>query len=201
MFSVNENDVQFLIDSAGQNVLINDKEMKAIITNPLSVVLNEYEQRYIHSVQPIIQGYLVTVNNEKYLVVTESLTKRTTKYKSLMRHCNYTLEMKGETKKVIKRDENGNPVLDKFGDPVYITIQEESVFVPAIVDNKSFSVNLNAQMIIPQNQITVVVQDNTVNRDRFKMNNVFSFVEKNHKVFNRDFTKRGLMILTCESTT
>jgi hypothetical protein len=52
---------------------------------------------------------------------------------------------------------------------------------------------------VANNQIIVIVQDNEVIRDRFVANYEFGF-EGNYKVVHRDFTKRGLLIITAEKT-
>jgi hypothetical protein len=193
MFTPNPEDLQFLFESAGQTVLINDTERQVIITNPS---ISEYEERYIHTLERVLQGDIVTLEGERYLVITETVTPRHGKYKALMRHCNYIITLPGEITRVLYRDENGNIVYDDFGDPVFIEIEGEPINIPAIVDNKSFSI-VGSQLLVAENQIIVTVQDNEVNRNKLKVNNTFSF-EGNFKVLHRDFTKKGLMILTCE---
>ncbi|RBP95390.1 hypothetical protein DFO70_103432 [Cytobacillus firmus] len=132
----------------------------------------------------------MTLDNEKYLVITESITKRGGKYKSLMRHCNVMIDLPGEEvcEKVGEND---------FGEPIFECTTGDPVLVPSIVDNKSFSVEDSAAIRVPDNQIIVVVKDNDYNREKFQLNNTFTF-EGVYKVIHRDFTKRGLMILTCE---
>lgn len=193
MFTVNTDDIQFLFDSAGETVLINDVERQVIISNPS---ITEYDQKYIHSIEPVLQGDLVTLNNEKYLVITETVNNRSIKYKALMRHCNYIIEIPVIIHEIML-DENGNPVLDQFGDPVYHDVQGEPILVPSIIDNKNFTID-GQQIRVGINQIIVLIQDNATNRDKFQVNNTFNF-EGEYKVLNRDFTKRGIIILTCES--
>lgn len=189
MFEVNTEDMQFLFDSAGQTVLINDIEKNVIITNP---TISEYDQKYIHSNEPILQGDLITLNDEKYLIITEALNKRGTKYKTLMRHCNNIITVEGETTQELVG-------YDDFGTPVYKTVVLNYIDVPTIIDNKNFSID-GQQVRVAINQIIIAVQDNEVNRDKFSVNNTITF-EGKYKIVNRDFTKKGLMILTCESTT
>ncbi|WP_026677765.1 hypothetical protein [Fictibacillus gelatini] len=197
LFETNTDDIQFLINNAGKDVLINDIAKKALITNP---GLYDFEDRHISTLDKLSRGDLVTYDNEKYLVITESISKRGGKYKALMRHCNNIVQIPGETKQVPKLDENGNPVYDRFGDPVYITIQTDPTNVPAIVDNKSFSIDSNYAIRVPENQIVVTLQDNELNNRKIKVNFVFTMMGKKWKVVNVDLTKNGLMILTCEFT-
>ncbi|MFE4525633.1 hypothetical protein ACFRCQ_26590 [Cytobacillus firmus] len=186
MFQANSADLEFLFNEAGQTVLINDVTTNVVITNP---AISEYEERYIHSIEKVLQGDIVTLDNEKYLVITESISKRTGKYKALMRHCNLMIEIKNYEKVKIGETE--------FGVPVYEYVYTYSDYIPSIIDNKSFSIESSAAIRVPDNQIIVVVQDNELNREKFKVNNTFTF-EGSYKVIHRDFTKKGLMILTCE---
>lgn len=187
MFQVNQNDLEYLFESVSQTVTINDTERKAIITNPS---LSEYEERHIHTLDSIQMGDTVTLDNEKYLVITESINKRNAKYKALMRHCNNTIEIPVFTEVIIGVDDFGRPVTKKvYGEPI---------LVPSIVDNKFFSVDNSSPIRVPNNQIIVTVQDNQVHKSKFKVNDTFECVEGNYKVLNRDFTKKGLIIITAE---
>lgn len=181
------NAFQEILDEAGQIVLINDIATNVVITNP---PLSEYEEKYLHTLETVSQGDIVTYMGERYLVITESVTKRSAKYKALIRHCNVLIEMPGEEVCVIVGE-------NEFGEPITECTTGEPIFIPAIVDNKSFAVDDSAAIRVPDNHIVVIVQDNQINRDKFQLNNTFTF-EGSYKVIHRDFTKRGLMILTCE---
>ncbi|MED3650307.1 hypothetical protein [Heyndrickxia sporothermodurans] len=187
-------DVQFLFDMASQTILVNDKEQKAIITNPQ---MSENEERYLHTMDCVTLGHIVTLDNEKFLVVSETVTKRHSKYKAKIRHCNYTIEFAGEVIEDYLRDENGNIVYDRFGEPILITIEGDSIFIPSIVKNKTFSI-AGSQLLVAENQIIVIVQESEVNKEKFKVNNTFNLMDYNWKVRNQDRTKKGLLILTCE---
>ena len=187
-------DIESIFNMAAVNVKVNDIDKKAIITNP---AINEFEERYIHTLDVVRMGDLVTYQNEHYLVIAESVTKRHGKFKTLMRHCNHVFEIPGEVTKVLKRDENGNIVLDWEGRPVYEYIQGEPTLVPSIIDNKNFSID-GKQLRVPVNEIIIVVQDNEKNKKGFAVNNEFDLMSKRWKVLNQDYTKVGLIILTCE---
>ncbi|WP_366162655.1 hypothetical protein ABXS71_06240 [Bacillus infantis] len=190
MFSPNEYDLKYLMDATGETVIINGNEKQAIITNPR---VDEFEQRYIHTLEPVSQGSVVSLYNEKYLVITESLTKRHGKFKALMRHCNYVISRKN----VIGREIIG---YNDYGAPYYRDILGEPIQIPSIIDNKSFSVDNSTQLIVPENEIIVTIQDTPLHRQKLKVNDIFAF-EVNYKVRHVDYTKRGLMILTCDFTT
>ncbi|WP_210367419.1 hypothetical protein [Bacillus sp. REN3] len=188
MFQANSADLEYLFESAGQKILVNDVERISVITNP---ALSEFDQKYIHTLEQVLQGDMVTLEGERYLVITESISKRGGKYKALMRHCNVVVEIKNYTKQLIGHTD--------FGEPVYEDVYVDSTYIPSIIDNKSFSIDSSSAIRVPENQIVVVIQDNSYNREKFMVNDTFSF-EGNYKVLNRDFTKKGLLILTCEKS-
>ncbi|MED0665316.1 hypothetical protein P4T04_03195 [Bacillus badius] len=187
-------DIESIFDMAAVNVKVNDIDKKAIITNP---AINEFEERYIHSLDVIRQGNLITYQNEYYLTIAESVTKRHGKFKTLLRHCNHVFEIAGEATRVVRRDENGKVVLDDDGRPVYDYIQGDPTFVPSIIENKNFSID-GQQLLVPVNEIMVIVKDNEKNKKGFAVNNELDLMSKRWKVLNQDYTKVGLIILTCE---
>lgn len=195
-FIINESDIDHLFEVAGIEVLINDEPRKVIITNPSST--SENDERYINSLKPINRGDIVMFNDEPYIIITETINKRHAKYKALMRHCNFVIEIAGEVIHDFLRDEDGNLILDRFGNPIPITIETDPIFIPMIIDNKHFQINNQYPIRVSDNQIVAVLQDNEVNRDRFDVNEEFEIMNKNWKVINQDLTKRGLLILTME---
>jgi hypothetical protein len=189
MFQPKQSDLQFLFDSAGETILINDVEQRGIISNP---PISEYEQRYLHTLERLNRGDIINYSNEKYLTISESVSKRGGKYKALIRHCNGIIEIPGET----TRELIG---YDSYGRPVYKDVVGEPIPLPSIVDNKSFSIQ-GDQLQVANNQIIVLIQDNEVTREKIVVNYEFPF-EGNYKVVHRDFTKSGLIIITAEKVT
>ncbi|MCC3645843.1 hypothetical protein JGK52_03975 [Cytobacillus oceanisediminis] len=189
MFQANSADLEFLFNEAGQKVLINDVESIALLTN--ANFLNENDERYIHTLDKIKLGDMITYQNEKYLVITEIINKKYGKFKAIIRHCNHYILVAGEIEQVLI---GHDPMT---GRPIYEDRQGDPHPVPSIIDNKSFSVGGTTQFQVPDNQIIVVLQDNELNRDKLQVNNTFTF-EGVYKVIHTDFTKKGLMILTCE---
>lgn len=188
MFSPNTADLDYLFDSASQSVTVNDTERKGIITNP---AISEFDQKYIHTLEQVLQGDMIALEGEKYLVINESISKRGGKYKAIMRHCNVVVEIKNYTKQLVGHTD--------FGEPVYEDVYVDSTYIPSIIDNKSFSIDSSSAIRVPDNQIIVVIQDNSYNREKFMVNSTFTF-EGSYKILFRDFTKKGLMILTCEKS-
>ena len=61
MFQVNENDLDYLFEQAGQNILVNNSTMEVIVTNP---PLGQYGERFIHSRERVLQGDMITLEGE-----------------------------------------------------------------------------------------------------------------------------------------
>ncbi|MFJ8245243.1 hypothetical protein [Peribacillus asahii] len=187
MFTLNTEDLQYIFDSAGKSIIVNDTKMNVIVTNP---TISEYEERYIHSLQKVSRGDILTMDNEKYICITETVTKRHSKFKTLIRHCNVTVEKEIFVDEFIGESD--------FGEPIYELVYDHSEFIPATVDNKSFSVNNSSAWRYPENQIEVIVRDIEENRTLFSVGEKFETVGKSWRVLNQDLSKSGLMILTCE---
>lgn len=192
MFSPNIKDLEFLFESAGQSISINNVATQGIISN---TTLAAHEKKHIHTISPIEMGDLIAVDNENYLITSDTAIKRYGKYKAIMEHCNFMITIKVITR-VLMRDENGKVIYDAGGNPVWIEIEGEPILIPSIIDQQSFTIEGN-QLRVANNQILVTVQDNETNRDKLKVNNIFSF-EGNYKVLNVDYTKKGLIVLTAE---
>lgn len=194
MFSL-ENEINHIFNSLGQQILVNETSINAIVTNP---AISEYEERYIHTLSIVPRGAVIDVEGIKYLAITESVSERGKKYKVLARHCNYVIEIEGEVTQVPRLDENGNPMYDDFGQPLFTTVYGDPIYVPSIVDNKTFSIDNSSSIRVPANQIEVIVSDTTQSTSKLKANFNFMLMDKNWKVVNQDKSKKGLLILTCE---
>jgi hypothetical protein len=187
-FEIDSYDIKFLIDSAGQTVKINDVEQKALITN---AKIGDFEEKYIHTLQPIQRGNLIGLEGEKYLIISDTVTKRHSKYKALMRHCNYLIEIEGqEVCEIVGYND--------FGEPIYECHPTESINVPAIIDKYTFKIDDFAPIRVPENQIIVTVQDNETNKSKFTVNTTFEAMGETWKVIDVDLTRNGLLVLTCE---
>jgi len=191
-------DLQYMFDTMSEPVLINDSESMAILTN--ANFLNKNDERYIHTLEPITLGDLITYHNEKYLVLTETTTKRYGKFKAVMRHCNFIVELQGEVTSDYMRDDEGNIIRDGDGRPIIIEIVGDPYFIPVIVDSKSFAVS-GSQLLVADNEIIVTLQDNELTRGKFDTNTQFNLMDYNWKVTNIDKTRKGLLVLTCERVT
>lgn len=195
MFNIFEDvqpDINFIIQQAGKDVTINDQPMKALITMPRMNRANDNEDRYIATLTPIERGDTVKFEEENFIIITETATKRHGKYKALMRHSNCFIELPGEEVCVDtgKTDWRGAPIYDCH------TVAGEQL--PCIVDSRTFAIDSVGAISLPTNQIQVVTQDKERSREKLTINFEFPMLGKTWKIINVDLVKNGLLILTCE---
>ncbi|MED0716073.1 Ig domain-containing protein [Aeribacillus composti] len=185
-FTIDNSDFQFLLDTVGQTVTIDNVEQKVIINN---AKIGDYEEKYIYTLDLIKRGNLIVYNGKNYLIVSdvmEGLYK-----KALMRHCNYTIVVKGEEVCEIVG-------WNDFGEPIYECHTTESISIPAIIDKYTFKIDDFAPIRVSENQIIITMQDNETNKSKFTVNTKFEAMEQTWKVIDVDMTRTGLLVLTCE---
>ncbi|MBU9720540.1 MULTISPECIES: Ig domain-containing protein [Bacillaceae] len=192
LFDRNEaaEDFQYLLDQAGIDILINNHPSKALITTPLLNRIIDYDDRMVSTLDTIKRGDLVTYNDKPFMVITETEAKRNVTYKSIMRHCNYTIEIPGGTELVYIGD-------DWRGFPIYEERVTEWIDFPVIADNRKFDITGNEAINIPENQVIITVQNNEDTRD-FSINDTFNVMGSEWNIIDVDKTKVGLLIWTAE---
>lgn len=129
--------------------------------------------------------------------------ERETYWSSKARLCNSTYPIKASKTKVLKRDVQGNPVLDKFGDPVYTYTAGQTTYLPCIAESSFISTDENKQLPLPQGQLRVTLQYQNV--EDIQVNKTFTMYNNTYKIRNVDYTKvindKGIMILSVEQVT
>jgi len=186
-FAINNSDFQFLLDTVGETVIIDNVPKKCIVQNGK---IGDYEEKYIYTLSNIQRGNLIVYNGKNYLIVSD-ITEGKLYRKALMRHCNYTIVVAGEEVCEIIG-------YDPFGDPIYECHATELINIPAIIDKYAFKVDDPAPIRVPDKQIIVTVQDNETNKSKFTVNTTFEAMGETWKVIDVDMTRNGLLILTCE---
>lgn len=186
-FTFDTSDFQFLLDTVGETVTIDNVEQKAIINN---AKIDDYEEKYIYTLDSIQRGNLILHNKKKYLIVSD-VTEGKLYKKALMRHCNYEINVEGQ--KVCKI-----VGYNDFGEPIEECHTTESFSVPVIVDKYAFKVDDPAPIRVPDKQIIVTMQENETNKSKFTVNTKFDVMGQTWKVVDVDLTRKGLLILTCE---
>ncbi|MEC1715936.1 hypothetical protein [Schinkia azotoformans] len=188
LFDTGTNDINYLLESAGINVSINNNSTKAIITNtPLNKF---YDGKKITTLTEIKRGDIVNYENSKFIIISESATKRNNKYKALMRKC--------ESEIYFKVDEIKTPTgeVDYLGQPIYNTTEIHELF-PVIVDSQTFDIQNGQAINMPVGTILVSFQDNA-NTNFIKLDHRFIKYGKAWKIVGIDKTKKGLVTLTAE---
>lgn len=186
-FAFNTSDFQFLLDTIGETVTIDNVTKKCIVQN---AKIGDFEDKYIYIPDSIQRGNLILHNEKNYLIVSD-ITEGKLYNKALMRHCNYEIVVEGQ--KVCKIV--GHNV---FGEPIEECYTTESISVPAIIDKYTFKIDDFAPVRVAENQIIVTMQDNETNKSKFTVNTKFEVMGKTWKVIDVDLTRTGLLILTCE---
>lgn len=187
-FQIDNSDFQFLLDSIGETVTIDNVPKKCIVQNGN---IGDYEDKYIYTLDSIQRGNLIVYNKKNYLIVSD-VTEGKLYKKALMRHCNYEIVIEGQ--KVCKIVGHND-----FGEPIEECHTTESISVPAILDKYAFKVDDPAPIRVPDRQIIVTMQENETNKSKFTVNTKFEVMGQTWKVIDVDKTRTGLLILTCES--
>lgn len=186
-FTFDTSDFQFLLDSIGETVTIDNVSKKCIVQNGN---IGDYEEKYIYTLDSIQRGNLIVYNRKNYLIVSD-VTEGKLYKKALMRHCNYTIVVEGqEVCEIVGYND--------FGEPIEECHTTESISVPVIVDKYAFKIDDFASIRVSENQIIVTVQDNETNKSKFTVNTKFDVMGHTWKVVDVDLTRNGLLILTCE---
>ncbi|GED25176.1 hypothetical protein BAG01nite_12780 [Brevibacillus agri] len=130
LFQSNPDDFQYILDTIGQNVQINNQSVKVVISN--TTLSTDVDDKKISTLTPIERGDIVHYNNEDWLIISEVNGQRNGRYRAFMRVCDY-------------------PIKINFG------IVKE---FPAIVDGRVFDVETGQYMTLPASKILVTLQEN-----------------------------------------
>jgi hypothetical protein len=147
-------------------------------------------------------GSVVLINNNNYLIMDFQSEGINEIYpNATLKLCNSTYPIKSGKTKTLKLDSNGNPVLDKFDNPVYIYTEGANINIPCIVESSIIAADENKQLPLPQGQLRVTMSY----RDDIKVNDTFSMYSNSYKIRNIDYTKvinnKGIMVLAVEEVT
>lgn len=173
LFQNNPDDFQYILDSIGQTVLVNNQPMQAVITNtPVNQTSTaiDYDDKKISTLSPIKCGDLVHYCDQDWLLISEINGLRYGKYKAIMRVCDYSIKF------------NFQGVVRKF---------------PTIVDGRVFNVETDRYMTLPASQILVTLQENKETL-RISAGQRFIKLGTAWKVEAIDRTVKGLMKLWCK---
>ncbi|WP_281868039.1 Ig-like domain-containing protein [Brevibacillus parabrevis] len=168
LFQSNTDDFQYMLDSLGQNVLLNNQSVKVVITN--STLSTDVDDKKISTLTAISRGDIVHFNNDDWIILSEVNGQRSGRYRAYMRVCDYSIKF------------NFQGMVKAF---------------PTIVDGKVFDVETGQYMPLPNSKILVTLQENqetlliTVGQRFIKMGRAWA-------VEGIDRTQKGLLILWCK---
>ena len=189
----NETILNDVFNSVAKEIKINDKTIFAIVTNGSLNKLDEQESKNLHTIDKVNQGDIVEHEGNKYLVVTESMSKRHNKYKNIMEHCNMILTVAGETMREITG-------YDNFGKPIYkYTIQYFDV--PSVLGfDRVGSASTTGAFLTIANGLKAKVQRNEKNLQYFTINKEITIEGKKYKITHLDKVQTGIIVVQLEYT-
>ena len=186
-FQIDTSDFQFLLDTVGETVIIDNVPKKCIVQN---AKVGDYEGKYIYTLSNIQRGNL-TLRKEKYYIIVSDVTEGRQYKKALMRKCTHTISvMVQEGKRVLIGTTPWGEEIYETTDPVY----EDS---PCIVEQEKITIN-GDQIRTSDSEIYVTLADNEHTR-KIKVNDVYNIAGYRYKVTHINYTKSGLIILKCET--
>lgn len=117
-----------------------------------------------------------------------------------LKQCNSFFPAITDKTRVLMRDEQGNIIRDKFGDPVYQWIDGEEMLIPCIVESSIKNNEANNQLNLPDGRIVITMKYQQI--DNVKNNEKFQMYDNTYNIVNIDKTKVineiGLMTITAD---
>ncbi|MGG0887297.1 MULTISPECIES: Ig-like domain-containing protein [Brevibacillus] len=168
LFQSNPDDFQYILDTLGQDVLINNRSVRAVISN--TTLSTDVDDKKISTLTPIQRGYLVHYNDEDWLIISEVNGQRSGRYRAFMRVCDYRIKF------------NFTGTVKEF---------------PAIVDGKVFDVETGQFMTLPNSKILVTLQENEETL-QIVVGQRFIKMGRAWEVEAIDRTEKGLLRLWCK---
>ena len=186
-FTIDTSDFQFLLDTVGETVIIDNVPKKCIVQN---AKIGDYEDKYIYARSNIQRGNLI-LRKEKYYIIVSDVTEGRQYNKALMRKCTHTISvMVQEGKRVLIGTTPWGEEIYETTDPVYEDF-------PCIVEQKKITID-GDQIRTSDSEIYVTLADNEHTR-KIKVNDVYNIAGYRYKVTHINYTKSGLIILKCET--
>lgn len=186
-FTIDTSDFQFLIDTVGETVIIDNVPKKCIVQN---AKIGDYEDKYIYTLDSIQRGNLILHNGKNYLIVSDVMEGKQYK-KAIMRKCTHTIS--------VMIQEGGQVLVGTtpWGEEIYETVDPVYDDFPCIVEQQKVVID-GGQIRTSDSEILVTLQDNKFTR-KIKLNDIYEVAGAQYKVIHINYTKSGLIILKCET--
>lgn len=168
LFQSNPDDFQYILDTIGQDVQINNQSVKVVISN--TTLSTDVDDKKISTLTPIERGDIVHYNNEDWLIISEVNGQRNGRYRAFMRVCDY---------------------------PIKFNFQGDVKSFPSIIDGKVFDVETGQYMTLPNSKILVTLQENEETL-QIVVGQRFIKMGRAWEVEAIDRTEKGLLRLWCK---
>ncbi|MER2059119.1 MAG: hypothetical protein ABTA16_09870 [Niallia sp.] len=156
-------------------------------------------KRVIGHISDIERGNILNINEQDWLVVTIPEDNKIYR-KADMKICNSFFPAITDKTRVLMRDEQGNIIRDKFGDPAYQWIDGKVLLIPCIVESSIKNNEANKQLNLPDGRIVITMKHQQI--DNVKNNEKFQMYDNTYNIVNIDKTKVineiGLMTITAD---
>ncbi len=184
------------IQSISNPITINPNDddtytIKGFITN---ATLNSESTYHLHSLEPFNRGDVLTINdNDYYMVTSDIVMQRGSKYKGIIEYCNYKNPII-VTETDYFRDEQGNIVYNEYGEPVLTTVETIVGYNYGIMKYKSMTEE-GTGIIVAITELILTLRDKETNRTAYAVNNEVLFEGQSWKVREQILTNQGLLQL------
>lgn len=184
--------LDFLIIEKGKDIIHNDLEKRAIITDAKSKI-SYYDDKFIRTDFQVNTGDIIEFNEDTYIIISQ-IDKNEKSYKGKMRKCNCNII------KIIL----GEEVIigwDSMGRPIYGESEPTIKEYPSIIETTVLDMETDQPIILLENKIQVTIGSNENTNTEFVEGGTFSALDKDYKILGIDKFKTGLLIMKCEITT
>lgn len=165
-----DNDITYLLQEIGHNCKVNNIPAKAIVNN--ASMERTFDDKKIITHEELKRGYYAEYNNLFFIILNEVNDKRyNTYYKGVMRRCNFDL---------------------KF------IINDKLYLFPIIAEGDKFFITGDSKISLATDTISVTVPLTATTRQIKREDNFIKWGQK-WEVQGLDYTKDGLIVLTCKA--
>lgn len=139
---------------------------------------------YLHSTDQFKCGDFFNYDGDFYLI-TSDVTKRGVKYKGQAELCNITFPIVELVEEIVDYDE--------FGRPIYDYVEKIVGYNYGIIKQYSVGLLQDEAFLIATTDLILILRNNETNRNQYIVDYQVEFEGSKYKVFERDFTKKGIM--------
>lgn len=182
----------------GYDVVINDDKVARVLLSQRYDSDGE-SMKVIGHIQDIERGDLINCNGIHWLVTTMPEENKAYR-KAVVQVCNSTFPIETDKTSLLMTDDDGNPVLNKFGDEVFIDVDGSIEHEPCVVETTYFNKDNNVQLPLPQGTMKIKLKYQKASN--IKINYEFKMYDETYKIEHVDYSKvingYGIMIINAK---